>query len=134
MFSNTIPVWFKFSKFSKLCGWPFTFYIKKLRCRKWPSTIGTNLGIRILLIYRNKFGRNLIFLVKICVSLCIFLILFAQFFFKIESNDRYGCHCQMMNLVSQDYIDYQYEERKIRQHPYSGVPVDDLDRACHNHR
>ena len=40
----------------------------------------------------------------------------------------------MKNLVSQDYIDYQYEERKIRQHPYSGVPVDDLDRACHNHR
>ena len=66
--------------------------------------------------------------------LCIFLILFAQIFFQIESNDRYGCHCQMKNLVSQDYIDYQYEERKIRQHPYSGVPVDDLDRACHNHR
>lgn len=51
---------------------------------------------------------------------------------QVDSNDRYGCHCQMKNLVSQDYIDYQYEDKK--QYPYQGQPVDDLDRACHNHR
>ena len=40
----------------------------------------------------------------------------------------------MKDLISQDYIDYQYEEGERKQHPYSGMPVDDLDRACHNHR
>merc|ERR1712113_905711 len=53
---------------------------------------------------------------------------------QIDSNDRYGCHCQMKDLVSQDYIDYEYEEKMKKQFPYSGTPVDDLDRACHNHR
>ena len=54
--------------------------------------------------------------------------------FQVQQNDRYGCHCQMKDLISQDYIDYQYEEGERKQHPYSGMPVDDLDRACHNHR
>ena len=40
----------------------------------------------------------------------------------------------MKDLISQDYIDYQYEGGERKQHPYSGMPVDDLDRACHNHR
>ena len=40
----------------------------------------------------------------------------------------------MKNLVSQDYIDYQYEDREKKQYPYSGQAVDDLDKACHNHR
>jgi hypothetical protein len=53
---------------------------------------------------------------------------------QVDSNDRYGCHCQMKDLVSQDYIDYEYEEKMKKQFPYSGTPVDDLDRACHNHR
>lgn len=53
---------------------------------------------------------------------------------QVDSNDRYGCHCQMKNLVSQDYIDYQYEGHEKKQYPYSGQAVDDLDRACHNHR
>ena len=52
----------------------------------------------------------------------------------MRQNDRYGCHCQMKDLISQDYIDYQYEGGERKQHPYSGIPVDDLDRACHNHR
>jgi len=53
---------------------------------------------------------------------------------QVQQNDRYGCHCQMKDLISQDYIDYQYEGGERKQHPYSGMPVDDLDRACHNHR
>ena len=40
----------------------------------------------------------------------------------------------MKNMVSQDYIDYQYENGEKKQYPYSGQAVDDLDRACHNHR
>jgi len=40
----------------------------------------------------------------------------------------------MKDLVSQDYIDYEYEEKMKKQFPYSGTPVDDLDKACHNHR
>lgn len=53
---------------------------------------------------------------------------------QVLENDRYGCHCQMKDLISQDYIDYQYEAASKKQYPYSGIPVDDLDRACHNHR
>lgn len=50
---------------------------------------------------------------------------------QIMENDRYGCHCQMKDLVSQDYIDYQDGNDHYK---YYGQPVDDLDRACHNHR
>lgn len=50
---------------------------------------------------------------------------------QITDNDRYGCHCQMKDLVSQDYIDYQ---DGVNHFKYYGMPVDSLDRACHNHR
>jgi len=50
---------------------------------------------------------------------------------QIAGNDRYGCHCQMKDLVSQDYIDYQDGNDHFK---YYGQPVDSLDRACHNHR
>lgn len=79
-----ISVWYKFSKISKLCGWPLTFYIKKTtksHFRKWPSK---NLGIRILLIFRNKFGRNLIFLVKICLFYAFFLFYLLRFSFRLN--------------------------------------------------
>ena len=64
----------------------------------------------------------------------IFLFKDINVFIQVQQNDRYGCHCQMKDLISQDYIDYQYEGGERKQHPYSGMPVDDLDRACHNHR
>ena len=38
-----ISVWYKFLKFSKLCGWPLTFYIKKLR-----NLISENDRLKIL--------------------------------------------------------------------------------------
>jgi len=50
---------------------------------------------------------------------------------QITQNDRYGCHCQLKDLVSQDYIDYQDGNDHFK---YYGQPVDALDRACHNHR
>lgn len=57
---------------------------------------------------------------------------FLQFYrLQINDNDRYGCHCQMKDLVSQDYIDYQDGRDHFR---YFGQPVDPLDRACHTHR
>ena len=43
--------------------------------------------------------------------------------FQINDNDRYGCHCQMKDLVSQDYIDYQDGRDHFR---YFGQPVDPL--------
>jgi hypothetical protein len=50
---------------------------------------------------------------------------------QITENDRYGCHCQLKDLVSRDYIDYQDGEDH---HKYFGVPIDPLDRSCHHHR
>ena len=44
-------------------------------------------------------------------------------YFQINDNDRYGCHCQMKDLVSQDYIDYQDGRDHFR---YFGQPVDPL--------
>jgi len=50
---------------------------------------------------------------------------------QINENDRYGCHCQLKDLVSQDYIDYQNGRDHFQ---YFGQPVDPLDKACHAHR
>jgi hypothetical protein len=56
---------------------------------------------------------------------------FHQFYAQQMLNDRYGCHCQLKDLVSQDYIDYQDGRDHFQ---YYGQPVDALDRSCHNHR
>lgn len=53
------------------------------------------------------------------------------YYYQIQENDRYGCHCQLKDLVSQDYIDYQEGEEHFQ---YHGKPVDSLDKGCHDHR
>ena len=47
----------------------------------------------------------------------------VNFSFQINENDRYGCHCQLKDLVSQDYIDYQNGRDHFQ---FFGQPVDPL--------